>query len=527
VFTLRYYQEEAVNSVYDYFMVKSGNPIIAMPTGTGKSIVIAELARRVLQAYPSQRIQMVTHVKTLIEQNFKKLLQQWPSCPAGVHSAGLKRRDVDHPIIFGGIQSMHRYAQEFGHVDLLLVDECHLIPSNSETMYQRYITDLHRINSNLKVIGLSATPYRLKGGHLCEGGTFTDVCYDITQLGAFNRLIDEGYIVAPRPKKTHAEIDDAGLHIRAGEYITAELEERVSGDITVRAVEETIAEGHDRKSWLVYAVSIDHAEIITELLNDRGVRAVSYHSKMPAKQADEALVDFAAGRCRAIVSRDRLTTGVDVPQIDLISVLRLTRSPGLWVQMLGRGTRPHPGKVDCLVLDFAGNTRRLGPINDPVLPTRVKPGNGGGTAPVKACPQCMTYNPAGARVCEYCGFEFPRIMQIEASADTKELVRRELEPLQPLHVDHVTYKRHHKIGSPDSLRVTYFCGLTRVEEYVCPDHTGYPAVLARQWWKRRTWIDMPENLNAFMGYLSHLAVPTSIDVDFNGKHPKVKNVSFQ
>jgi DNA repair protein RadD len=527
MFTLRYYQEEAVNSVYNYFMVKAGNPIIAMPTGTGKSIVIAELTRRVLHAYPSQQIQMVTHVKTLIKQNFDKLLQQWPSAPAGIYSAGLKRRDTDHPIIFGGIQSMHKRAAEFGHVDLLVVDECHLIPTNSETMYQRYITALLEINPHLKVIGLSATPYRLKGGHLCEGGTFTDVCFDNTQLGAFNKLIDEGYIVPPQPKKMNNEIDSTGLHLRGGEYITAELEERVEGDVSLRALEETVSEGRNRHHWLVYAVSVAHANTITKILNDMGVRTVSYHSKMPAKEADQALIDFADGKYRAIVSRDRLTTGVDLPQVDLIAVLRLTRSPGLWVQMLGRGTRPYPGKTDCLVLDFAGNTQRLGPINDPILPTKINPGDGGGTAPVKACPNCMMFQPAGVRVCEHCGFEFPRFMHFDASASTKELVKRDWEPPRTLHVDHVTYKRHRKNGKPDSLRVSYFVGLIRVEEFVCPDHGGYATLQAHRWWKKRTWMDVPGDLNAYMEYLAHLAVPVRIDVDFNGKLPKLKSVYFQ
>jgi DNA repair protein RadD len=185
------------------------------------------------------------------------------------------------------------------------------------------------------------------------------------------------------------------------------------------------------------------------------------------------------------------------------------------------------GKKDCLVLDFAGNTERLGPINDPVIPTKAKQGaGGGGGAPVKVCPNCMMYVAAGSRVCEHCYYEFPRFMKINPTASTKELVKWEPEPLRTLHVDHVTYARHRKKGRPDSLRVTYFVGLTRVEEFVCIDHGGYAAVKAQKWWRRRTWMDLPGSLDEMMGYLSHLAVPTQIDVDFNGKHPRVKNVYF-
>lgn len=526
MFIPRYYQEDAVNAVFSYFMSHTGNPLVAMPTGTGKSIVIAELTRRVLQTYPDQRIQAITHVKTLIKQNHAKLIAQWPSAPAGIHSAGLNRRDFRQPIIFGGIQSMHRYAKFFGHVDLVFIDEAHLVPSNSDTMYQRYITQLKKQNPLLKVIGLSATPYRLKGGHLVNGNIFTDVAFDNTQLQEFNKLIDEGFLAPVVPKKTQLEIDDAGLHIRAGEFIPSEVEQRVGGDVTERALRETVSEGQGRDHWLVFGVSIDHVKTIVSILEHLGVSAVPYHSKMPDKEADKALADFAAGKYRAIVSRDKLTTGVDLPQVDLIAMLRLTRSPGLWVQMLGRGTRPAPGKTDCLVLDFAGNTRRLGPINDPILPNPKK-GGGGGQAPVKVCPSCMTYQPAGVRICGYCGYEFPRVMQLNAQASQQALIRRESEPPKMLTVDHVTYKRHKKEGKPDSLCVTYFCGLTRVQEFICPDHEdGFSKSRAAYWWSKRSPLAYPGNLEGVLGLLNHLPSPSQILVDFNSRYPEIRRVEF-
>lgn len=514
-----------MQSVFSYFMTHTGNPVIAMPTGTGKSLVIADLAQKVLQTYPNQRVQIVTHVKTLIQQNLNKLLEQWPSAPAGVHSAGLKRRDFKHPILFGGIQSMHRYAKHFGHVDLLFIDECHLVPSKGETMYQRYIKALRKINPLMKIVGLSATPYRLKGGHLVDGGTFTHVCYDNTRLNDFNKLIQEGYLALLVPKQPKVQIDDTGLHTRAGEFIPAEVEARVGEQITEQALREAVEEGHDRQHWLVFAVSVDHVEMCTRILNKLGVRAVAYHSKMPGKEADQALEDFAAGRYRAIVSRDKLTTGVDLPQADMIVMLRLTRSPGLWVQMLGRGTRPALGKRNCLVLDYAGNTRRLGPINDPMLPTKKGPGSGG-SAPVKVCPQCCTYQPAGVRWCGYCGYEFPRFMQLAPSASTQALVKAQTEPPKMMKVDHITYKRHQKKGKPDSLCVTYFCGLTRVQEFVCPEHGDYATEKAKHWWHQRSRLEYPGTVNGMLAALNHLPTPSQILVDTNGKYAQVQRAVF-
>lgn len=525
-FELRQYQDEAVDSIFSYFVTHNGNPIIAMPTGTGKSIVIAELVRKIFHAYPNQRVQMITHVKTLIDQNFKKLLLQWPTAPAGIYSAGLRRRDTSHPIIFGGIQSIYKRAHEFGHVDLLLVDECHLVPSNNDTMYRTYIEGLKAINPFLKVIGLSATPYRLKGGHLCEGKTFTDVAFDNTHREEFNKLVDQGYIAPLVPKQTELEIDIKGVHTIAGEYDESELEERVAGDVTERALLETIREGHDRKCWFVFGVSIAHVDTIVESLNRLGISAVGYHSQVPPKIADLALEDFKAGKYRAIVSKNRLTTGVDIEQLDLIAMLRPTQSPGLWVQMLGRGTRPYPGKANCLVLDFAGNTRRLGPINDPVIKKAGKGRGGGGAAPVKVCPECLTYNALNATICIHCGYEWKVELKIADKASTAELIRRTPQPLRTMHVDRVTYRRHSKEGKPDSLCVSYFCGLVRVQEYICPAHGRVPWERARLWWGARTPMAFPGTLNGMMETLNHLAPPNRIIVDFNNSFPEIKKVEF-
>jgi DNA repair protein RadD len=291
---------------------------------------------------------------------------------------------------------------------------------------------------------------------------------------------------------------------------------------------ELVREGADRRCWLLFGVSIDHVEMITYFLQHLGISAAAYHSKMPEEESDKIYADFAAGRIRAIVSMNKMTTGVDIPEIDLIGMLRLTRSPGLWVQMLGRGTRPCPGKKDCLVLDFAGNTERLGPINDPILPPKRHKGGKGakGKAPVKVCPACLVYNPAGVRFCEHCGHEFERFIQLSDEASTKELIRHAPEPPQTLHVDHVTYQRHKKKGKPDSLQVTYFCGLTRVREFICPQHGGYASEKAYHWWRRRTPMPFPDTFEGMIELLNHLPAPTQVVADMNGRYPEVMEVIF-
>ena len=172
---LRDYQEEGLQALWQYFMTNSGNPVLAWPTGTGKSLVPAEFIRRTMVNYPGQRFLMVTHVKELIEQNFDKLMTIWPNAPAGINSAGVGQRDFVQPIIYGGIQSMYKLGSAFGHRDLCFVDEAHLISQDDTSMYHKFLNELKKINPYLKIIGMSATPFRMGQGLITDGGLFTDI----------------------------------------------------------------------------------------------------------------------------------------------------------------------------------------------------------------------------------------------------------------------------------------------------------------------------------------------------------------
>ena len=173
-----------------------------MPTGTGKSLVIAGFLESIYRQYPMQKVLVLTHVKELIEQNCEKLLALWPTAPAGVFSAGLKRKDIHDRIIFAGIASIAKHAEKFGCVHLVIIDEAHLVSPSEETMYHKFLAALRVVNPHIKVIGLTATPWRLGQGKITEDGIFTDVCFDITSISAFNRLIQEGYLSPLIPRRT-------------------------------------------------------------------------------------------------------------------------------------------------------------------------------------------------------------------------------------------------------------------------------------------------------------------------------------
>lgn len=538
---LRDYQVAAVQSIFEYFENNTGNPIVAMPTGTGKSVVIADFVRQALMNYPGTRVMKLTHVKELIAQNFDKLLKLWPTAPAGIYSAGLKRKESIYPITFGGVATVAKATAElFGSTDLLLIDECHLLSPNDATMYQRVIQGLKGINPHLKVIGFTATPYRLGHGMLTDqGGLFTDICFDLTTLEAFNWLLEQGYLSRLVPKRTVAELDVSGVHMHGGEYKLNELQDAVDRDeVTYAAIQEMMAVGHERKHWLIFASGIEHAIHVTAMLDSMGISAVCVHSKMSDDLRDNNLRLFTQGKVQAMVNNGILTTGFDYPEIDLIGMLRPTQSPSLWVQMLGRGTRPVYAsgfdleiaegrlaaiaagpKPNCLVLDFAGNTKRLGPINDPVLPR--KKSKGGGTAPVKLCEACGTYNHASVRICSHCGSEFPKEVKIGHNASTEELIADSAPKTEVFKVDRVVYHLHQKEGSPDSLKVSYFCGMRMFKEYVCLEHAGYAGKRARDWWRQRALDEPPETIDEALKSLDVLRQPTHIRVWLKPKYDEI------
>lgn len=522
---LRDYQSAAVDALFTYFDEhEEGNPIEALPTGTGKSIVIADFVARVVHSWPTQRILVVTHVKELVEQNFKTLLRHWPTAPAGIYSAGLGRKDLHERIVFAGVMSIAK-AKLFPRFDLIIVDECHTVSPKDDTTYAKLFERAATVNPAVRVIGFTATPYRMKGGHLIEqGGTFTHLAYDITTADSFVRLIDEGYLCPLVPKAPQTELTTEGVRTTGGDYNAGDLEKAVDlTEVNTRAVEELLHYGADRARWLVFTAGTTHADHIAALIREAGISVGVVHSKHP-EDRDEAVDAFKAGKLRCIVNQNILTTGFDCPDVDLIAVLRPTRSPGLWVQMLGRGTRIHQNKTDCLVLDFAGNTKRLGPINDPVIR---RPGQrGDGVAPYKACPACFTYVHASATVCPVCGQDFPRQTQLAGKADTRALVAREEveDTIEEVKVDSITYRLHTKAGATPSLRVCYSCGLNTFNEWVCFGHTGFPRVKARRWWGARTEgseTDVPDSAEEALRRIGELNAPRLIRVATKRKFPEV------
>ena len=472
---LRDYQRAAIDGLYDYWITGRGdNPIIVAPTGAGKSLIIAKLIEDAME-HTGTRVLMVTHVAELLKQNAEELISMVPGVDLGFYSAGLGQKRLDKRVTFAGIQSIYERAPDIVPApDLVLIDECHLLPKNTTTRYGRFMDELKQCNPDVKVVGLTATPYRLDSGYLHKGkgALFDGIAYNIP----VGKLIDDGYLSPVVSTNGKSKIDLTNVKMRGGEFIESQLAAAASDPELVReTVAEIVKYGEDRKSWLVFASGVDHAGMIKAEMDAHGITCEVVTGSDNKTDRNKKIEDFKSFRIQCLVNVNVLTTGFNHKATDLVAMVRATASAGLYVQMVGRGTRIADGKENCLLLDFGGNVERHGFI-DAVRVRDKTQGAGDGKAPVKECPDCEALVNAATRKCE-CGHKFfdsePELNHGKRAYEGAVLSTQ--VEAEWVAVDDVTYQRHKKMGKPDSLKVTYHCGLKTINEWLCPDHGGYAA----------------------------------------------------
>ena len=477
---LRDYQKRAIDSLYQWFRSNPvGHPILELPTGAGKSHIVAHLCRDIMAENPRARVLMLTHVKELIEQNASKLREAWPNAPMGIFSAGLGRKDVD-AITFAGIQSIYRHATKLGHTHLVVIDECHLVNNKKDGRYRELIDALAAINPSLRVVGLTATPYRLGQGMLTDGedALFADIISPVS----VSELVAKGYL-APLTSKLppRGRIDVSGVRKVAGEYNQRDLEAaaRLSEG---EAVDAIIEYGSDRRAWLIFCTGVAHSEEVAEALNAQGIPTAPITQKTPKDQRAQRLADFKAGRLRALTNANVLTTGFDHPAIDLLAFLRPTMSPGLYMQMAGRGMRIAEGKEHCLVLDFAGNIMAHGPGTNVRPPRGPKDKAEPGDVPVKACPECHELVQISVMECPACGHKWEakeREWELDAATDIMGgSSRREVEVADWVWREHTAKKSGNHM-----IKVTYYPAALNeapVTEYLAILNQGWAGDKAKQ-----------------------------------------------
>ncbi|MEW4530619.1 DEAD/DEAH box helicase family protein [Maioricimonas sp. JC845] len=500
---LRPYQAEAVSAVYRHLEQRNDNPVLVLPTGAGKSWCIAQLVADTVDRWHG-RILVLAHRRELLEQNADKIRRLCPQVRVGLYSAGLKRRDTDTPVVVAGIQSVYKRACELDAFDLVLVDEAHLIPADGEGMYRQFLADACIVNPQLRVIGLTATPYRLDSGEICSPDHFLNhVCFEV----GIRELIRDGYLCPLVSKAAAAKVDTSDLHVRGGEFVAEEAEQLMDQEALVEAAcREILTLTQERQSVLIFTAGVQHGRHVQKALQEVSEAECGFVcGETPVRERDALLARFRGDSheslfpsppLRYLANANLLTVGFDAPRVDCVVLLRPTMSPGLLVQMCGRGFRLHPDKSDCLILDFAGNIERHGPI-DQIRPQAKRAGETG-EAPAKECPECHSLIATGYAVCPDCGhaFPLPERPRHEARATDAGVLSGEVTVTE-YEVRDITYSVHRKRKSADdaprTMRVEYRLGLDYwVSEWVCVEHTGYARRKAEQWWRRRSPDPVPD-----------------------------------
>ena len=517
---LRHYQSACAPAVIKYIRRNKGkHPLVALPTGSGKTYCIADLIQKLREKW-DVKVLVLSHVREILEQNHESL-SEYLGEPIGLNSAGLGRREFKE-ITVAGIQSVYKQPERYQDGVIIIVDEAHLISPQEDTMYRKFFKGIPRSI----IVGFTATPFRLGSGYIYgDDQLFDSLVYDWSSAERFQQLINEGYLAPLTTKRTAMEMDTSNINIVAGDFNEKQMSERFDREgVTKEAIKEILAAGRQRKKWLIFAIDISHAEHIAETLLRSGIKTAPVHSKMSESgfDRDRTVEGFKDGKYQCVVNVNILTTGFDEPGIDLIAMLRPTKSPVLHVQSLGRGSRISDDKSNCLVLDFAGNTARLGPIND-VLVRKKGKGKEGGDPITKTCPDCNSILPPAMKLCPDCGYEF----QFQHGLSTTAIDADVIESGEPLWLPvlDVEYSVNSKFAAPSTVKVTYKTGYRDISEYVCIEHKGFAKHKADHWVTYRGG-EPCSFATDLLEQAQVLRVPKEILIKKSGKYFTINDASF-
>ena len=485
----RPYQRQATNAAVT--ALKNGQAaLLAVPTGAGKSLMAADAAKRADVA--DLRTCIIAPSRELVQQDAEAVAFVTANTIApSIACAGLGPVDVAGGLVIGTPQTLVRRLDVLGHVDLLIIDEAHRLGREASGQIHTIVTTLRERNSKLMLLGLTATPFRADSGRLTEGAdrVFDTIAFEIGYL----ELVEQHYL-APLigPREAIERLDVTGLRIVGGDYVASDLARFDRSDLTERIADQIVEHGTDRKCWLVFAVSVEHASHLAEALVRRGIDARLLTGRTPKAERKDLVANFKAGQVRCLVGCNVFSVGFDAKAVDLIAIARPTCSPVWHMQSAGRGTRPAaPDKQSCLILDFAGNFARLGPIDAPHVRTKGERARDNDDAPLtRSCPSCCAIIAVRAKSCPVCKTELVKAPNARRTDKLSTRAARHAVIMGGgvLPVHGVRYAVHPKIGRPDSLRIEYRVSgyqFRTVSEWLCAWHDGLAGIQARQEWRRR------------------------------------------
>lgn len=528
---LRAYQQQACDALWDELCQTDNAPLAVLPTGAGKSLVIANLINRMLELGDNSRCVVLTHRKELLMQNRHELasLLKRSEGNFGLFCSALSSKTV-RQVTFASVQSVARSAKNLGLQNLVIIDEAHLVPRKTASIYQKIIFALKEVNPRMRIIGVTATPYRLDSGSLTEGkgAIFTNIAFEI----GIRQLIDQEYLCPLVSRRSvDSSMDLSDVKVVAGEF-DAKGVERSASKIIHPALHECVRYKDARKSWLVFMPSVSLAETAVEELRSVGIRCQLVTGSTPPAERDLYLKQFKAKQIQALVSVDVLTTGFNAPNVDLIALLRPTKSLSLYVQIVGRGTRKAEGKQDCLVLDFGGNIERFGPV-DAVEPDKKSTGKKK-EAPIKFCPECGLLAPLGALCCTEptCGYVWPPPTKGEETIQKVASNAAILSEPEVWDVKGVVYRVHmsSKTHIPVVMLEFYIANSKKkATTALCFEHEGFAQIQAIRWWKQNVVCEtIPSTSEEAVALLSlHWREPRQVVVIRNKKFYNVTRFIYE
>ena len=508
---LRPYQQTALDAAIEFIHKGTGNGLISIPCGGGKSIIAAKIAEHIHTC--RQRPIIVANRAKLLDQNASKL-----GVEHGVVSAGLGRHEYTSPIVVGGIQTIYNKKHKLGHADWLLIDEVQSVPNdkNSDSRYTQFISNYQ----NARIIGLTATPFRTVEGALTLGPIIHETTYQ--------KLWDAGYLV-PLTNKLVDTPDLVDVDVQAGEYNIKQLNSVMNvDDLVYRTAQKIIAYTTRRNKVLIFCVSVEHAKSMAGALYSMGQQATFVHGGQSEESRAMQYNDFENGHIKYLCNVELATIGVDFPCIDTIVILRPTKSLMLHEQMLGRGVRLYPSKRDCLVLDFAGNLAEHGNLGNPTWKWFGDKKAQQSKNKTKVCPKCEENISVFRTECPLCNYIFLKeTIPVEHNEDADTLTNLNAVATDErwYKCDQVIYSRNlGKNGKLDTLKIHYLCGKADFYQFICFDHPrdSWANKQALLWAKERGLI--PESIKEALTLCDSWKVPKIVGVKPQKQNPKYKEV---
>jgi DNA repair protein RadD len=405
VLKLRNYQVDALSSIYSD-LIAGNTALCVLPTGSGKSLIMAELCKKIIIQKPDIKIIILCQRIQLVGQTASFFSEYLGKEKVGVYCATAGEYTLYRNVTVASIQSIER--ADVDSINMIVLDEAHNV-NQSDGRYFDFIESMSAINPRLKVVAFTATPYRADGYIHGKDKIFKTISY----RRDLNQMIKEGYLVIPRMKKVDHQFDISSLSVRHGEFASEDIEHLTTNrDSVEKQIEDALPRLSGRRKVIWCCSSIEHARIVTDCLSVAGQEASMVHSEMPQGLRDWNLERFMSTDpsqgTRHLVFITIVSEGWDYPPTDAVVLMRPIKSSTLYVQCVGRSLRPYPGKEDSLILDYGRVVETCGPLDDPCVPIKSGSRLVYSVRPMKFCPNCFEYVQANLAQCTSCEYVFPK-----------------------------------------------------------------------------------------------------------------------